>query len=151
MPAALAPLLRGEDLEGLAGLTFMLVTADPEGWPHIALLSVGELVGAGPGRIRAALWTSSQTTANLGATGRGTLAVVHDGAAHYLRCRALRGSDLEVAESVLASFELAIVAHREDRADYATLTAGITFELQDPAAVLPRWRETIRLLRLASF
>lgn len=46
-------------------VTALLVTTTDDGWPHVAMLSVGELTAVEPHRPRAALWPSSTATANL--------------------------------------------------------------------------------------
>ena len=70
LPETLHRLLDGSDLDGKVGETMELLTVGPEGWPHVALLSAGEVLAATPEEIRLALWPSSQTTANLRRTGQ---------------------------------------------------------------------------------
>ncbi|MCY4087836.1 MAG: hypothetical protein OXG37_13380 [Actinomycetia bacterium] len=48
-------------------VTALLGTTNDDGWPHVAMMSVGELAAVDPHRPRAALWRSSTATANLGA------------------------------------------------------------------------------------
>src|ERR671930_279405 len=109
LPTKLETLFAGTDLASGIGETFLLLTVDADGWPHMAMLSVGELVAADPGTLRAALWLHSTATRNLAREERGLLALVHDGAGYYLRCRASRGPDLDLGEEGrLAYFELHI-------------------------------------------
>jgi flavin reductase (DIM6/NTAB) family NADH-FMN oxidoreductase RutF len=141
-------LLDGDDLEARVGLTIVLVTTRSDGWPNLALLSAGEVLVTGPREVRLALWPSSTTTANLKLEPRCLLAVVNDGAAHYLRCLAVAKPDLSLAKgSVRSCFHLTVENHRVDVVGYATLTSGITFELARPQETVTSWQETVRLLR----
>jgi hypothetical protein len=149
LPPALRPLLDGRDQAIREGVTFLLLTTTHDGWPHVAMLSVGELLYTGPRILRAALWPSSTATRNLTRTPRATIALVHEGSGYYLRCCARRGEDLKglSGKSRLAFFEMEIVEAMEDAVAYAKLTSGVTFQLANPGKVLPRWRETITALR----
>src|SRR5437762_2738343 len=90
LPASLLSLFDGRDLARKVGETFLLVTTDEQGWPHMAMLSVGELLARSPDRLEAALWLHSTATTNLERSGRGLLAVVADGAGFYIRLNATR-------------------------------------------------------------
>jgi hypothetical protein len=148
LPAKLEKLFAGTDLASGIGETFLLLTVDADGWPHMAMLSVGELLAADPGTLRAGLWLHSTATRNLTREGRGLLALVQDGAGYYLRCRASRGPDLDLSEDGrLAYFALHIEDVQEDAVSYAVLTSGMTFRLHEPEAVLRRWEHTIAALR----
>jgi hypothetical protein len=148
LPDSLRHLLDGSNLAGREGLTFLLVTTDESGWPHIAMLSVGELVAVDTHNLRAALWLHSTATKNLGRDGRGLLSIVADGNGYYLRLTAQRGPDLDLgAEGRLAYFNLHLEDVLEDAADYATLTSGVTFRLNRPEQVVPRWQHTVDALR----
>ncbi|HEV7664153.1 MAG TPA: pyridoxamine 5'-phosphate oxidase family protein [Chloroflexota bacterium] len=129
---------------------FLLVTADEAGWPHLAMLSLGELVAVDPHTLRAGLWLNSTTTRNLGRDGRALLAVVAEGNGYYVRLTASRGADLDLGpDGRLAYFVLHIDEVLLDAAEYATLTSGVTFRLHQPKDVLPRWQHAIAALRAA--
>jgi hypothetical protein len=151
LPAALQPLFSGEDLAAREGLTFLLLTVDPEGWSHMAMLSVGELVSptaSDPRTLRGALWPNSTATGNLMRTGKATLALVHDGAGYYLHLAATRDEDLTLSSGMIrARFTFQIEDVQEDRVAYAELTSGISYRLPDPGSVLPRWQETVNILK----
>jgi hypothetical protein len=148
LPAAVHTLLDGADLGERVGVTFELITDDEQRWPHVALLSVGELVCTDRHTLRAALWPNSGATANLTREGRGLLALVADGAGYYVRVTARRLADLELGEDgQRAAFELQIEDVLEDAVAYARLTSGITFELNEPERVVPRWERTLEALR----
>ena len=109
LPPVLLRLLDGEDLPGRVGLTALLLTATDEGWPHLAMLSIGELLALDPRRLRLALWPRSTAAANLTRAGRLTLALVHDGAGYSIRARAGRRPDLTLAGGrQLAAFDLSV-------------------------------------------
>src|SRR5919202_2623673 len=144
LPPSVESLFAGTDLAAGVGETFLLLTVGDEGWPHMAMLSVGELLAADPGTLRAALWLHSRASRNLTRDGRGLLALVQDGAGYYLRCQATRGPDLDLGEDGrLAYFELQIQDVLEDAVSYAVLTSGMTFKLHGPDRVLCRWQSTI--------
>src|SRR5579884_450685 len=122
LPSNLLSLFDGSDLAGRLGHTFLLLTTDAEGWPHLAMLSVGEVLAADPHTLQAALWTSSSATANLAREGRALLALVEGNAAYYLRVRAQRQPDIDLGPSgPRAHFRLDIDDVREDAVGYATL------------------------------
>jgi hypothetical protein len=150
IPAQIRPLLDGNALETREGVTFLLLTSSDDGWPHLAMLSVGELLAVGDRELRAALWPGSTAATNLARTGQATLALVHDEAGYYLRCSAEAGPDLPIQGGRLAYFELRVEDALEDVVPYARLTSGVTFHLNDPNDVLPRWRETVEALRMRS-
>ena len=85
VPEAVRRCLEDEP-ERHVGLTILVLSELEAGWPHLAMVSVGELVVAADGRLALALWPTSTCAANLARTGRATLAVVTDGLAFSLRC-----------------------------------------------------------------
>ena len=132
LPEALQKLLDGSDLAQRVGLTFLLSTTDENGWPQVAMLSVGELVATEPRTVRAGLWLHSGTTKNLTRDGRATLVLIANGNGYYVRTMARRGADLDLGpEGRLAYFTLEVEDVQEDSTDYATLTSGVT--LRHPA------------------
>jgi hypothetical protein len=151
LPDALRQLLDGSDVAGREGLTFLLITADESGWPHMAMLSVGELIAVHPRTLRAGLWLHSTTSKNLARDGRAMLAIVANGNGYYVRLAARRGPDLDLgADGRLALFVFEIEDVLEDAADYATLTSGVTFRLNRPDQVVPRWQRTVDALWAAA-
>ncbi len=151
LPASVQPLLDASDLSNREGLTFLLLTNDENGWPQVAMLSVGEVVAVDSRTLHAGLWLGSGTTRNLSRAGRATLMLVADGNGYYVRVTARRGDDLDLgADGRLAYFVLHVEDVQEDSADYATLTSGVTFRLKQPDQVVPRWQHTIDRLRAAA-
>jgi len=140
-------MLDGEALENLSHEAFELVTVAPDGGPHVALLSVGEVLATGPSELRLALWESSRTTANLRRTGRALLTLVHDGAYLKLRLEVEPTGSAGSGGRPLAAFRARVAELVEDRVPYAELTRGIGFDLNEPGPVLRRWREVLDELR----
>jgi hypothetical protein len=147
MPAAVAGYLDGADLLKKTQ-ALRLSTIDAAGWPHAALLSAGDMIALPSGRIRFALFPQSATAENLARDGRLTLTLSLDGGMCELRLRAreLANSSPDVP---LVFFEAEVDAVRTHVALYAKVTNGITFALNEPDAVLPRWNRQIAALRAA--
>jgi len=153
-PAVVALLANDDDIEWRIGLTVLVLTTGVDAWPHLAMVSLGEVVAVGPRTLRLALWPTSTAARNLWREQRATLALVHDAAAYYLRCTSRRGPDLEMPDGGrLACFGLQIEDVSENQAPYATLTGGVTFRLNDVDGTLPRWlgtRAALRAMRIGS-
>jgi hypothetical protein len=43
IPPEIRPLFESEDIASLEGLTFLVLTTTEDGWPHLAMISVGRL------------------------------------------------------------------------------------------------------------
>jgi Pyridoxamine 5'-phosphate oxidase len=125
-----------------------LATVDADGWPHAALLSAGDMVVTPSGRIRFALFPQSSMTSNLEREGRLTMSLSLDGGMYELRLRSHRLAN-PASDVPLALFEAEVEAVRHHVAPYARVTGGVTFVLNDPQAVLPRWQRQIAALRAA--
>jgi hypothetical protein len=125
-----------------------LTTVDADGWPHAALLSAGDMVVTPSGRIRFAIFPQSNMTSNLEREGRLTMSLSLDGGMCELRLRSYRLAS-PTPDVPLAFFEAEVEAVRQHVAPYARVTGGVTFALQDPQAVLPRWHRQIAALRAA--
>jgi hypothetical protein len=147
LPPKLVALLDGRAPADRQGITIVLATTGPDGWPLIALLSVGEVLAADSRDVRIGLWGSSATTAALTASGRTTMSMVLDGAAWDARLRCERAPDLVIdGGGRLAAFRCRVEEVLEDRVGYAELTGGIQFRLRRPEEVLPRWVATLEAL-----
>jgi hypothetical protein len=147
IPDAVASYLDGAELLAKTQ-ALRLSTIDADGWPHAALLSAGDMVIVPSGRIRFALFPQSQMTSNLEREGRLTITLSLEGAMCELRLRCHRLAHTS-ADVPLAFFEAEVETVRQHIAPYARVTAGITFALHDPQAVLPRWQRQIAALRAA--
>jgi hypothetical protein len=151
LPDSVHKQLDGSALAEREGLTFLLLTNDEDNWPKVAMLSVGEIVATAPDVLHAGLWLHSGTSKNLTRTGQATLVLIADGNGYYVRVNATRGDDLDLgADGRLAHFVLNIEDVQEDSADYARLISGITFKLNTPGQVVPRWQHTVAAMQAAA-
>ncbi|MBB4661836.1 pyridoxamine 5'-phosphate oxidase family protein [Conexibacter arvalis] len=134
--------------EAADGFTLLLLTTRADGWPHQAMLSVGEVACAGDDRLALAVWPSSSSTANLRERGRATLTAVVDGVSYLLRLDVREAGELATPlGGTLARFDARVVAAVADEAPYARLEDGVRFTLNDRDATLTRWREVKEALR----
>jgi hypothetical protein len=148
VPPALRELLDSDDLATAEGFTMLLLTVTADGWPHMAMLSVGEVVTAGDDSLRLALWPGSTAARNVTPAGRATLAAVVGGTSYSLRLAVARAGEVETPlAGRLARFEARVEAASADEAPYAVLESGVSFRLKDPPAVLARWAELRQALR----
>jgi hypothetical protein len=123
-----------------------LSTVDADGWPHAALLSAGDMLITPTGQVRFAMFPQSSMASHLARAGRVTITLALDGGICELRlqCRRMARSSPDVP---LAFFEADIESVLHHVAPYASVTSGVTFELHNPQAVLPRWQRQIAALR----
>jgi hypothetical protein len=136
-----------DEPERQVGLTILVLSELEAGWPHLAMVSVGELVVAADERLALALWPTSTCAANLARTGRATLAVVADGFAFSLRCHVEDEVPIGAeGDPAMRGFVLRVTAAIEDAAPYADLLSGVTYRLHDAEATLARWRRTRAVL-----
>jgi hypothetical protein len=147
LPSTVAALIDGTDLAAKVGHTISLMAVDDEGWPRLALLSVGEVVSATGKDLRLALYATSGTTAALTHSGQALLNVVLEGTSYKIRARVKR---VAPEGGRLALFYGRITQVDEDRVGYAELVSGITYRLADQAAVVERWSQQVERLREVS-
>jgi hypothetical protein len=147
LPPPLAELLDGSDLAGRAGLTFLLLTTAPDGWPHVAMLSAGEVLAQTPRQVRLALWPGSRTSENLGRSGRALLMAVVAPATYYVRVDCRSAGDVRAGSRPLAAFQCEVAEVQEDVVAYAQVLHGIGFELPDPGQTIASWEAAIAALR----
>ncbi|MFU1793772.1 pyridoxamine 5'-phosphate oxidase family protein [Paenibacillus azoreducens] len=141
-------LLNGRDLDTKQHEAMMLLTVTEEGWPHTAMISVGEVIAVDSKRLRLAIWPDTTTTNNMIRTEKATLALVYGGAAHNIKLALRRLPELPDAQHPRERFEAEIISARSDVAVYADLTTGIQIDLKDESSVIERWRETLTELML---
>ncbi len=143
----LLALLDGRELDSKVGETVLLLTVSDSGWPHLAMLSVGELLATGPNEVRMALWKGTTSGNNLRRNSKGTLALVHGGAGHYIELEVTGTADLRVGGKSLDYFVCGVAKALSDMVGYATLTSGIRFELPRREDVVSRWKRTVSAMR----
>ncbi len=129
------------------GETLIFITVNEDGWPHLSLLSVGEVIATSPQEIRIALWPRTTTTENLRRSGCATLAAIWQGTAYYVELEAESFTSSSPVEDSLARFSARVRRVLADRVDYADLTAGVRFALKDKARSVRSWQEVIQTLR----
>jgi hypothetical protein len=147
LSAELIALLDGTNLDGKVGETILLLTMSDQGWPHLAMLSAGEVLAVSGRDLRLALWPNTESGANLKRDGKATLVMVLGGAGHYVEVEADAPFDLVFEDGPLDLFNCRIRSILADKVDYAVLTTGITFELPDQAGILARWRRTVSAMQ----
>lgn len=133
LPTRLQEQLNGTQLAAQAGKAILISTVDPQGWPHPALLSYGEMLALGPQSLRLAVYCDGHTADNLRRRGCLTLCFVEADLALYVKAQAIALPPL-VGFEKLAAFQLTVQQVLEDftRSDVegsAQLLSGITFRL----------------------
>jgi hypothetical protein len=112
------------------GEALVLVTLDPFGRPHPALVSHAELLALDTGRIRLALHAGTRSATHLAESGRGTLIVADAELNLYVKADATALAPAP-GHPALARFELQVRDVLADRAEGeeagSFLTGGITF------------------------
>jgi hypothetical protein len=129
------------------GDTYLLLTTSEAGWPHVAMLSVGEVLAIDRAALRLGLWPGTRSTENLSRSGLGVLMAVRPPATYYVRLRVGALGEVPVEDRRLAVFSAAVEDVLEDIVDYARVTQGIRFELADPPRVLAHWAAAIAAMR----
>jgi hypothetical protein len=148
LPDELQALLDGSALEQHVGVTLELLSTTADNWPHLAMLSVGEVLAPDASHVRLALWPRASAVANLERVGRATLALVYQGRGYSIRLQVQRAADLDTPLSGrLARFGGEVQDVLKDVAPYAVLETGTRFRLNDEPGTLTRWRQVIAALR----
>jgi hypothetical protein len=130
------------------GLTFLLLSVREDGSPHLAMLSVGEVVALDRRRLRLALWPASTTTRNLIERKAATLAAVLEETGYTVRLGVRAAGELATPlAGRLARFDASVEEVGADVVPYAVLESGVRFRLKEPREVLPRWAEVRAQLR----
>jgi hypothetical protein len=149
LPDACLAVMDGERLVEKIGHTFLLLVTDPEGWPHLAMLSAGEVYAASPDSLHLALHGTSRTSRALRSSRQALLFTVVDRQAHRIRLTVDVLAE-PTPEDGLRYFGAAVVDVGIDAVGYATVVDGVRYELRSVETVLPRWERTVdRLRRLA--
>ncbi|MCK2005654.1 pyridoxamine 5'-phosphate oxidase family protein [[Brevibacterium] frigoritolerans] len=143
MPEEIFDLLNGKELVDKQHEAMMLLTVSEEGWPHTAMISVGEIVALSRKELRIGLWPDTSTTANVIRTQKATLVLFWKGKAQYIRLSLERLKALPNAQYKRERFHAKIIEAREDMAKYAEITSGIKIDLKNPKEVVERWSATI--------
>lgn len=146
IPGSILTLLDGQNLSSKTNSAVHLSTVDADGWPHTAILSVGEILAGTDGRIRMAISAASSTAANLSRNGQLTLMLPFARGLYEIRLQ-VRRVDITVARLPLHFFEGMILSLHNHPAGYAEVLSGVTIELLDQRSTLNRWVRQIAALR----
>ncbi|WIL34242.1 pyridoxamine 5'-phosphate oxidase family protein [Bacillus stercoris] len=136
-------LLDGDRLNEKQHEAFVLQTVSEDGWPHAAMISVGEMIALNRTDIRIALWKNTMTSANIFRTGKAQFTAWWKGVAYYVKLECTPLPPLKDAEYDRDRFSCRVVSVKEDVAKYADLTSGVRIELHRPEEVLSRWKKTL--------
>lgn len=114
LPEDLLAQLDGSRPEEQRGKIVVVTTVDDDGFPHISLLSFGELLATSDQEIRLALFASGHTLRNIVVRSCVTLVFLDTGIAYYVR-----GTGCEIPGTIEAGptqpFEARIVSIRVDQ------------------------------------
>ena len=147
IPANLLNLLSGNDLPTKIGMAFLLASPGEDGYPHPCIVTPGEIVAASPALMHLALYSTSSATRNLRARKAGTLSLVLEGAAYYIKADA-EEIPAPAALEGLAVFTLTPKHVLEDKEPGAEVTSGIRFsDSRGDAAVLAQWKTVVEALQ----
>jgi hypothetical protein len=137
VPDVVIELLAGHPGIGTTEQAFPFVTVDPEGFPHVCLLSRMELDVIGD-EVRAVI-ASRRTGANLERSGQATLIAVAGMTAHYVKLRLARQARVE---GVLAAALVAV----DHVADSLGITLSpITYIVPEGLDEREDWHRTLRV------
>lgn len=141
-------LFNGEHLEEKQHEAIMLETVSDDGWPHTAMISVGEIVAINSNHFRIALWPNTKTTLNINRSGKAMAVLFYKGKACYLSLALSPLPQLPNPKYDLIRFEATLTQIKEDAAKYAEITSGVQIKLKDRISVIKRWEETIKELKV---
>ena len=143
LPEELVQDLNGQDLAAKWSKTIPLVTVDGDGFPHFAILSYGEILAEGPGRLRIGLYPNSSTTRNIQARPKLSLLVVLGDSVYYVK-----GTAAEKPAQNVVRFDVTVEQVLVDNEPGARITGGIGFEMsQGKAWWLDTAQKTLAALR----
>jgi hypothetical protein len=143
LPKAARVFLNGKDLERKQHDAMLLSTVTLEGFPHVAMISVGELLAISSSRVKLLVWRGTTSSTNMIQNHKATVTLVIEGKAYYIKLL------LKKEAPVLSGYELftgEVAAVKEDYAKYAVLTSGIQFQLHDSKEVLSRWKQSLEVV-----
>jgi hypothetical protein len=143
MPEEIFDFLNGNDLDRKLSEAVRISTVSEDGWPHAAMLSVGEMLALDASEIAMLLYDGSNTSRNLARDGRLTLTLPLDHGLCEMRLRATA----KKREGRHRCFTALVEDVRQHRSHYADVVSGVTFRLHDRTAVLARWSRQIVMLR----
>jgi hypothetical protein len=130
--------LGGEGFRTRRRIAVPLLTTDAEGFPRVALLTLGEVRANSVSELAVAVRVGSRTEVNLVRRGRATLLYMHRDVTAYVQARAGRGH-VSTADPARCLFPLKVEGVRIDRPDPGEgdvrLLTGPTFGGADSAGL----------------
>ncbi|WP_425415391.1 pyridoxamine 5'-phosphate oxidase family protein [Paenibacillus glacialis] len=135
-------LLNGQNLPDKQHEAILLLSMDENQFPHVAMISVGEIVAIDETELRLSLWRNTVTTTNLSRTGQATFVVIFEGVAYYVKI-SVQEMFISDARHDRQCFVAKVVSFRADVAKYADIVSGVRINLKEPEPVLQRWEETV--------
>lgn len=139
--------LNGKQLSDKQHEAMMLMTVGEDGWPHNAMISVGEIVALNCQELRIGLWPNTTTASNIIRTQKATLVMVCQGKVHYIRLSLKRLDKTPDSHYVRERFSAQVVLAREDVAKYAQIISGINIDLFNEKEVIERWEQTVKEMK----
>ena len=140
VPREVQDALRGDPRVGSTEEpAYLLLTTDPDGAPHVCLLSRAQLA-ADPRSVRAVVY-SAGTRADLQRTGTACLVLVAEGVAHYCTLGVRRTA----VAGPLAGYAMELRGHRRDELPGAQLRA-MRYTVTERMPADEDWATTRRLL-----
>ena len=137
LPDRLFEILKGEDITPHLGKVVLLVTVDSQGFPHPAMLSLGEVAAKDKENIRLATYKGSTTSKNLRERGKVAMVFAEEGMTYYVKGEVTQLEEALPDLPSLSSFNLKVAQVIEDTEPQAPIISGIRFQLpegQDLAA-----------------
>lgn len=147
IPEALMTLLSGDKLIDKQREAFLLQTVNEDGWPHSAMISVGEVLAADPYTFHMLLWPNTITTINLIRSNKAQLVIIHKGLVYYIKLRTKHHPAVHPGIHTGERFSAHIHALKIDQAKYAKIETGIQVKLYDPDHVIDRWQAQVEVLK----
>ncbi len=143
LSSAILELLNGKNLPDKQHEAMLLLSMDEDQWPHVAMISVGEIVALNETELRLSLWRNTVTTSNLIRTGKGTFVVFFEGVAYYVKILVKELPEISEARHERQCFSAKVANVRADVAKYADIVSGVRIRLHEPGPVIQRWEETV--------
>ena len=94
LPDAAVALLGAEDMRAAIGKVVIVATVDDAGFPHVALLSPGEMLALSSTHVRTALNAGAKTIRNIADRSKVTLIVIEPEICCYVKGRATVGDEV---------------------------------------------------------
>ncbi|MCD8792341.1 hypothetical protein [Staphylococcus gallinarum] len=143
MPKIVYKLFNGSHLEEKQDIVFIFQTVTIDGYPHTAMLSVGEIVAIDMEHLRFALWPNTTTVQGLRLNGKANIVFVYDQQVYYIELSVREYQSQYEGNDDRLKFEGEIRNIKIDSAKYADITSGISIQLRNPKDTVLRWRATV--------